>query len=185
MYHDATYIVGFLNTLNLPTGMDLLADPPRLAEWLHRGALDCAQSLSIQDVARATEFREALRDLVSGNSGRIPSVASLEIVDRAARAASLSLRFRQGASATLDPLGSGLEGGLASVLAAVHSAMAAGTWSRIKICRNPACLRAFHDRSRNRSGVWCEMAVCGNMMKARRFRRRQRSGDGARSRSLP
>ena len=174
MNDHITIILEFLNTLNLTTGLDMLADPSQLLEWLRRRVSDSEQTPSIQDIAWATEFREALRDLVSGNSGRTPSAAAVEIVDRAARAAPLGLHFHQGGSATLDPFGSSLEGAGASVLIAMRAAMAAGTWSRIKICRNPACLWAFYDRSKNRSGVWCEMAACGNRMKARRFRRRRR-----------
>ena len=171
-----------MNTLNLTTGLDVIADPFQLSDWLQRKSLHSERTPSIQDVAWAIDFREALRGLVSGNSGGTPSSAAVEIVDRAARAASLGLRFHQGGAATLDPLGSGLEGAVTSVLVAMHAAMADGAWSRIKICKNPACLWAFYDRSRNRSGIWCEMAACGNRMKARRFRQRRREREGAKDR---
>ena len=55
----------------------------------------------------------------------------------------------------------------------MYDAMTAGTWDRLKVCRNDECQWAFYDRSRNRSGAWCTMAVCGNRMKGRAFRRRQ------------
>jgi predicted RNA-binding Zn ribbon-like protein len=58
------------------------------------------------------------------------------------------------------------------VLAIVAEAMAEGTWSRLKACREHSCEWAFYDRSRNRSGVWCSMEGCGNRAKARAFRER-------------
>jgi len=50
--------------------------------------------------------------------------------------------------------------------------MAAGNWSRLKVCANETCQLAFYDSSRNRSGRWCSMATCGNRMKGRAYRQR-------------
>ena len=176
MVIDITIMTAFLNTLDMTLGVDSLADPTRLLAWLRHRSFATLEDPSIQDVAWAVEFREALRELVSGNSGATPSATAVEIVARASRTASLRLEFSQGGSVTLAPIGSGLEAAVASVLTAVHTAMAAGTWSRNKTCGNPECRRAFYDRSRNRSGIWCEMAACGNRMKARRFRKRRVAG---------
>ncbi|MGH3648336.1 MAG: CGNR zinc finger domain-containing protein [Micromonosporaceae bacterium] len=65
-----------------------------------------------------------------------------------------------------------VEAALASLLAAVAEAVAAGTWDRLKACRNPRCQWAYYDQSRNRSRAWCSMDTCGNRAKARAFRRR-------------
>ena len=46
-------------------------------------------------------------------------------------------------------------------------AMADGSWSRVKSCRNDTCRWLFYDHSRNRSGTWCTMAICGSRMKSR------------------
>lgn len=174
MRQKVTIIIGFLNTLKIATGQDVLANPSQFLDWLQRMSFQSDQNPSIQDVAWAMEFRQALRRLVSGNSGGAPSAAASEVVDRTARMAAVSLRVHEGGSATLDAVGFGLEGAVTSVLLAVFAAMTDGTWSRIKTCRNPECQWAFYDTSRNRSGIWCEMAACGNRMKARRFRERRR-----------
>ena len=50
-----------------------------------------------------------------------------------------------------------------------------GSWERLEICPADDCLRAFFDRSRNRSRTWCSMQVCGNREKARTFRKRTRA----------
>jgi predicted RNA-binding Zn ribbon-like protein len=55
----------------------------------------------------------------------------------------------------------------------MYTAMADGSWYRLKSCRKDSCRWAFYDRSRNRSRSWCSMSVCGNRMKATRFRERR------------
>jgi hypothetical protein len=61
---------------------------------------------------------------------------------------------------------------LAAILGVVADAVARGTWSRLKACREPGCRWAYYDQSRNRSRAWCSMSICGNRAKARAFRRR-------------
>ncbi|WP_222848185.1 CGNR zinc finger domain-containing protein [Cellulosimicrobium cellulans] len=82
------------------------------------------------------------------------------------------------AALTLVPApGAGPDAALvAGVLAALHRAVAAGEWARLKACANPDCQWVYHDGSRNRSGRWCSMGECGDVMKARAYRRRARAG---------
>ncbi|MGH3715275.1 MAG: CGNR zinc finger domain-containing protein, partial [Micromonosporaceae bacterium] len=68
--------------------------------------------------------------------------------------------------------GGSVDGVLAMLLGAVAEAVAAGTWARLKACRNPHCRWAYYDQSRNRSRSWCSMETCGNRAKARAFRER-------------
>ncbi|HEX6453689.1 MAG TPA: CGNR zinc finger domain-containing protein [Trebonia sp.] len=67
----------------------------------------------------------------------------------------------------------------AEVLLAQH----AGTWARLKLCREPACASAFYDMSRNNSGVWHDVRVCGNAanLRASRLRRKQQAGSAGQS----
>jgi predicted RNA-binding Zn ribbon-like protein len=172
-----TIILRFLNTLEMVDGLDQLSDAAAMENWIGEAfpASRGRTSVSIQDMAWAIELREALRDLASANSGdSTPSPASVEVVNRAARTADLSLGFGPDGSAKLTSPSPGLEGAAAGILIAVHRAMSDGSWLRLKICRNPECRWAFYDRSRNHSRVWCEMKECGNKMKARRFRQRSR-----------
>jgi predicted RNA-binding Zn ribbon-like protein len=60
----------------------------------------------------------------------------------------------------------------------VHEARGDGTWERLKACREPSCVWAFYDYSKNRSAAWCSMEVCGNRNKVRLFRTRSRSPSG-------
>jgi len=65
-----------------------------------------------------------------------------------------------------------------AVLAAVITAVGAGTWMRLKAC--PDCRWVFYDSTRNRSKRWCLMyaggpqgRACGTIAKVRRYRDRQ------------
>jgi predicted RNA-binding Zn ribbon-like protein len=69
----------------------------------------------------------------------------------------------------------GLARGLAGLLLVVRDAQQAGTWTRLKACRNPECHWAFYDRSHAHRGAWCDMATCGNMIKNRNFRARHKT----------
>ncbi|MGW4848785.1 CGNR zinc finger domain-containing protein [Nocardia brasiliensis] len=64
---------------------------------------------------------------------------------------------------------------LATMLADVFAAVSAGTWTRMKSCREPSCRWAFYDHSRNRGRTWCSMNVCGNRVKVRASHRRRTS----------
>jgi predicted RNA-binding Zn ribbon-like protein len=64
------------------------------------------------------------------------------------------------------------------ILAAVLSAISAGTWTRLKAC--PDCRWVFYDNTRNGSKRWCLMygggpdgRACGTIAKVRRYRDRQ------------
>lgn len=63
------------------------------------------------------------------------------------------------------------------VLAAVLSAISAGTWKRLKAC--PDCRWVFYDNTRNGGKRWCLMyaggpdgRACGTIAKVRRYRDR-------------
>lgn len=165
--NSITTILSFLNTLNLVAGRDAFRDHESMSEWLSgRGLL---QDPSLDEIALAAEVREAVRDLL--HAGNAPSYASREVLERAAGMAQVSLRFESGGAA-IRSTGTGADRAIAEFLVAVYSAMADGTWDRIRVCRNPECRWAFFDQSRNRTRIWCSMDECGNKMKARRFRRR-------------
>jgi predicted RNA-binding Zn ribbon-like protein len=82
--------------------------------------------------------------------------------------------FSAAAEPTLAPAGDGVDAALARLLAIVGTAVADGTWERLKACPREDCEWAFYDRTKNRSGRWCRMDQCGNLAKARAFRERRR-----------
>jgi predicted RNA-binding Zn ribbon-like protein len=166
----------FLNTVDLESGHDDLGSPEALASWLaDRDLLAPGGALQARDLARAKEFREALRDVMETNDGHGEAADANARLDAVAAATPLRLRMADGP--TLVPArGLGVDRAIGTMLAIVYESVAQGTWPRMKVCRNDTCRWAFYDSSRNRSGTWCTMAICGNRMKGRAFRRRHPAG---------
>jgi predicted RNA-binding Zn ribbon-like protein len=54
------------------------------------------------------------------------------------------------------------------VVDAVRTAMADGTWPRLKVCERDTCRWLFFDHSRNANSRWCASSVCGSREKSRR-----------------
>jgi predicted RNA-binding Zn ribbon-like protein len=84
------------------------------------------------------------------------------------------VRFRDGSAVRLEATAPGVAGALGTLVGIVYTAMADGTWPRLKACQRDVCGWLFYDRSRNHSARWCQMAVCGNRTKTRAYRARQR-----------
>jgi predicted RNA-binding Zn ribbon-like protein len=177
---DLRLVQEFLNTVDVEEERDAILGPEGLRAWLaDRGLPGADASLTHLDVRRAVGVREALRDLLGAHAGEPISAAALETLNRAAASAPLVVRFESDGHADFEPRERGLDGALALILGEVATAVAEGTWARLKVCRNDACRWAFYDASKNRSGVWCTMAICGNRMKGRAFRRRRFPTTGA------
>jgi predicted RNA-binding Zn ribbon-like protein len=171
----------FVNTANLDTGREDLADPAALAGWLQERDLPVgAGALDAEDLEAALTLREALRAAMLVNNGGERDAGAEARIEAAARRGELSVSFEQG-QARIAPRAGGFAGALAALLVPVADSMADGTWSRVKACRADDCQWAFYDFSRNRSGTWCDMAICGNREKVRAYRRRtpRAAADGA------
>jgi predicted RNA-binding Zn ribbon-like protein len=170
------FVRGFVNTLGVEDGADVLADPLALGRWLvEAGLFHSRARVTGADLRRAVELREALRVLLLANNGLMGDVdCALAVLDSVAGRAAVCVRFGQG-TAELRASAHGVDAALGHIVAAVGEAMLVGTWPRLKACRAGNCAWAFWDGARNRSRTWCSMAVCGNRTKAREFRRRRRA----------
>ncbi len=166
----------FVNTLDVETGEDELADARGVKAWLvARGLLDARARLTAADQRRVVELREALRALLLANNGVPLDSDAVDVLNRFAERAPLAASFDAGGTIGVTARSGGLDGALGQLLAVVVQSVAEGTWTRLKACREDECQWAFYDRSRNRSAQWCVMAVCGNRNKARAYRERQRN----------
>jgi len=160
-------VCDFVNTRELEEGRDELGDAAGLGSWLRTRGL-WAERPDEADAASARAVREALRELLwANNGGEADTEAAAAVLDAAATRAGVAVRFDTGAIRLVAPAG-----GVGNVLAAAGTAMADGSWQRLKACRADGCRWAFVDEARNRSRQWCSMSVCGNREKARAFRRR-------------
>ena len=163
----------FVNTNDLETGPDLLPDAAALRTWFAEAGLGDVP-VSDDDHARAIALREAIRELVSAHAGLPHDPAAASIVNEAGRRAGLRPVLEDPAT-RFEPTAGGADGALGHVVAAIHAAVAEGTWERLKACERDVCRWAFFDHSKNRSGHWCSMAVCGQREKNRRAYRRRRA----------
>jgi len=155
----------FCNTLDVEHGREALHNPDALKELLFElGLIDPDVRVSRRDLAAAHDLRDRLRALALANNGVRTDVA-LET----------QLTVRVAARhASLDPDRRDVDGALAELVGIVYTAVADGTWTRLKACRRDVCGWLFYDHSRNRSARWCQMAVCGNRTKTRAYRARRR-----------
>jgi predicted RNA-binding Zn ribbon-like protein len=157
---------------------DEIGTPDALRAWLaDRGLMDARDEVGEADVERARQVREALRALMLANNGGALDETALATLNAAAERADVFVRFRDDGRSELAPCAQGVDAALGRLLGIVHDAMADGSWSRLKACREDTCQWAFYDRSKNRSGAWCTMEVCGNRSKARAYRERRRPAD--------
>ena len=155
----------FVNTVDHEHGREVLHSPARSQALLvelglldgrhagHRGAISSARSSSAKASAGSrSRTTTARRTRCSRRSSSSASTAAPACSSRARR---------------------DVDGALADLVGIVYTAMADGTWSRLKACRRDVCQWLFYDRSRNQSAVWCQMAVCGNRTKTKAYRARR------------
>jgi len=172
--HPLRLVQAFVNTLDRENRVEELEGPADLRRALADLGLlaESAGPLTDDDLVLALGVREALRALTLANNGvPLPSGATATL-ERASRAAQLTLSFEDG-RARLVPKVGGVDGALGRLVAVVHEAMADGSWERLKGCPRDICHWVFYDRSRNRSSTWCAMSVCGNRTNTRAYRRRR------------
>ncbi len=173
---DLRTVQAFLNTADLQLATDLVETPRALTAWLERwGLAPAGIELTAAHRKQAAEAREALRAFLAtvSSGGTLPSAAG-EILDRAATAAPIRVRFGEAGELHLAPAQGGFEAALGRIFAIVATAYHQGSCRRLKICANPGCRAAFYDASSNLSGRWCTMRRCGNRLKSKTHHRRER-----------
>jgi predicted RNA-binding Zn ribbon-like protein len=164
-----------VNTLDIESGADELASPASAQAWLvAHDLLDAGTKVKPAERRRMVEMREALRALLLANNGESLEPDAVEVLNSVAGRSPLEARFDATGSIGVTGRDGGVDGAFGHVMAVVVQAVADGTWTRLKACREDECQWAFYDQSRNRSGQWCVMAVCGNRNKARSYRERKR-----------
>ncbi|HXR11085.1 MAG TPA: CGNR zinc finger domain-containing protein [Gaiellaceae bacterium] len=169
----------FVNTVDYEHGREMLHGPERLRALLvDLGLLPAGTRVTAADLLAAHELREALRAHALANNGprsrARPDPAATAVLERFAADGGLVVRFDARGGATLEPPEPGVRGAFAALVGIVYTAVADGTWPRLKACSRDVCGWLFYDRSRNRSARWCQMAVCGNRTKTRAYRARRR-----------
>jgi predicted RNA-binding Zn ribbon-like protein len=179
------FVQDLLNTApaGRPPQPDLLGELAAAQHWLDAARAGWAAAtgrapgpvtLTAQDTAALRDFRDSLRQqmtLPAGTASAEPPLPQQTVI----------LRPDLSGHVHAEPRGDGWHAVAALVLIEIYQAQLAGTWRRLKICRNQRCASAFYDRSRNNSGVWHDVRTCGNQANLRAYRARQRSAPGGRA----
>lgn len=163
-------VQAFLNSVDLEDGTEAFGTTESLGAWAGQHGVAATDALTEEDRRRAIATREALRDIVEHGASTDTTRALQDALGEIA----VALRISDHGDVEIAPHHDGIDVLLARIMTSVHDAMVAGSWERLKICRNDACRWAFYDASKNHSGVWCSMATCGSKAKARAYRGRAR-----------
>lgn len=154
---------------------DRFASPVSLGAWLiEHGLLESQSRVGREDLERALDVREGLRELLFANNGANPDPAVIERLNNALSGALMFVRLSVDSRPQFRALRRDCDGALAVIAALVVVAQLDGSWARLKACRGRDCGWVFYDHSRNQSGSWCAMSVCGARAKARAYRARRR-----------
>ncbi|WP_443064801.1 CGNR zinc finger domain-containing protein [Streptomyces sp. NBC_00588] len=158
---------------------DLFSDIDSARNWVREAgqALGKARGVDLSppdlpetDLADLIGLRNELRLLVSGHTDD----DDMESLPRL-RSAQVTVAAISGPAFAALPRGRGWRWVASAVLAECFQAQQDGSWRRLKVCRNTACVAAFYDRTRNNSGVWHSVRSCGNPANLRASRARKRA----------
>jgi predicted RNA-binding Zn ribbon-like protein len=164
-------VLEFVNTLSFDPPWDMLGALDEARGWLAASGLP-GDLAGEPERERLVALRDAIRSVLEANAGHGDREAGWAALEPFAAVAPLYIR--PGVDPSLAPAGSGLSATIATILATAYDAVRAGTFGRLKLCRESSCRWAYYDESKNGSGTWCSMRVCGNRNKARRRRERSR-----------
>ena len=163
----------FVNSVELPDGDDELATAAAATRWLTNHHTVLTRPLTETERKRLVDVREGLRTVLMAHAGaQIGSDVRAALTRQLNGAALRPVISESGASIVGVP--NGMAALLSSLAAAIIEATVAGSWQRLKVCREDTCRWAFYDASKNGRGAWCSMRSCGSRHKARTYRQRQR-----------
>jgi len=168
-------VQALINSVDLVSGVDRLADPASSQQWLEaHGLVSPGCFPTAEELSTIRGFREALRALVALNrGGPAPTNGQLAPLRGIADLATAYVDLDDDGSVRLAPVGEKMPARLLALLLVIADAQREGGWARFKTCANEGCRRAFYDRSRNHRSTWCAMSRCGNRVNNRMFRARR------------
>jgi predicted RNA-binding Zn ribbon-like protein len=167
---DLRLVQALLNTAAVSSGRvrapDLLDAPDSAAAWFE--ALGVAGDRP--GLRELQGVRDSLRRaLVARDHGTPASPGP----DHVILSVPVCAQLMEDGSVRMRTTSDGASGLVERVLLAVHDAQVAGSFRRLKVCRNPECRVSFWDKSPNTGGVWHDVHTCGNAANLRNSRARR------------
>lgn len=166
----------FLNSLT-PEGEDRLRGPRWAAAAFRRWNLP-PHELTADELRELDGLRVLLRELADTvSAGRQLSRAQLEALNEVIGSAPVQARVQledDGYVVEMTPVAdTWIQLAVRQLVGSFTSALRESRPSRMRLCANEACRRAFYDESKNRTRRWCDPSICGNRARVRRHRARQ------------
>jgi predicted RNA-binding Zn ribbon-like protein len=170
-------VQALVNTVEMPDGLDRLADQADARPWLVDNHLLAPHAeLTDADLDLVRAVREAIRAMLVHNAGGPPpNKTALAVLRTVAEGGSASADLGDDGEVRLSARGDTAGDRLVELLLIIRDAQRDGTWPLLKACANDECRWAFYDKSRNHGGTWCTMSTCGNKLKNRAFRARSKA----------
>jgi hypothetical protein len=168
-------------------GADLLADQAAAQLWLGESAGQWARArgldlpnlaVSEDDLPALRKLRSGVREMLAIPPGQRPS-GPFDGAGGVTWRAQAHLVTDQAGWVALAPAGTGAGWLEPAVWSEILLAQRGGTWSRVKLCREPRCRTAFYDASRNSSGAWHNVRACGNVTNLRASRARRKAQEAS------
>lgn len=164
-------------------GADLLAGHATAQQWLQEASRQWAYDRGLEpadltlpetDLEALRNLRASVQELLSIPPDRRPAgpAGPPSAVTQRAQVYLVTDELEQVA---MIPVGTGASWLASAIWSEILLAQRTGTWSRLKLCREPGCLSAFYDASRNGSGVWHNVRSCGNIANLRASRTRKKT----------
>ncbi len=167
-------LLAFANTAGPEGGRRELASPAALSAFLAgQGLLPRGTELMAADLERAREACAGLRALMAATTGPLPRDDALQGLNRVASTVTVRVCFTGDGSPVLERASPDLDGVFGLFFATVLWVRASGCWTRVRLCDEVTCRKAFYDRSGNLCRRWCSPR-CGNKFSARDYRRRRK-----------
>ncbi|WP_112134797.1 CGNR zinc finger domain-containing protein [Glycomyces dulcitolivorans] len=164
-----------VNTIDIEEDRDALRTVGDLAGFCSGHGLDDLV-FDEADVDGARRLREALREVCQAHTGIDVPSATQAALDELLAAAPLRLVIGADGSARPEPAPgpAGLPALTARIATGILTAVADGTWPRLKACNAHECRWVYYDRSPAGRSRWCTMSICGSRAKMRNYRNRSR-----------
>ena len=163
----------FANTFDIEGDHEMLPDVAALTAFCAAHGLGDLRFTGA-DVEPARRMREALRDVCEAHTGTAVPASAQAVLDEELGRAALRLTVDAEGRAGVVPA-AGLDGRVAltaHLAAGVLTAVADGTWPRLKACGAHSCRWVYYDRSPGGRSRWCTMSICGSRAKMRAYRSR-------------
>ncbi len=174
----------FVNTEVVQNGriIDLLIVPEDILAWLRYAGFNLkVQQGGARRLQAGLRLAKQLRTVLRDGIGQLVTTKSLplkvipamnEYLERVGERGKLVKRAQKVELCSYWRIESAADY-VAPIATSFARFIADADFSRVRKCKNPACILFFYDVSRSGTRAWCSLGICGNKIRMAAFRGRQ------------